>query len=237
MLGRVLRSLALASLVALVPAGARAQAEEPDALEDEAGDPSDEELVRWAAREIARADGRRAGERPPVPPDAYLAVGATPDVQLLEDRLELRLLAELGLGLGGILLGGGAGALLVWAASESNADPTWMAIAIGSATVLGALGVTAGVTLGAELTGGRGNFGHAFLGQVIGAVLALPLVAIGLANDALPLALVAAGVLPLAGAILGYEVGHGERAGGGSPQAFVAPTRTGAIATVAGSLP
>jgi hypothetical protein len=236
----VLRSLLVASLVALVPARARAQEEPapPDALEDpHEDDASDEELIRWAARELARADGRRAGDRPPVPPDAYLATGAAPDVQLLEDRLELRLLAELGLGLAGILLGGGAGALLVWAASESNAEPTWMAIAVGSATVLGALGVTAGVTLGAELTGGRGNFGHAFLGQVIGAVLALPLVAIGLANDALPLTLVAAGVLPLAGAILGYEVGHGDRVSAGGAQAFVTPTRTGAIATVAGSLP
>ncbi len=229
------RALVIALALLAVPAAAGAQDEEASA----AGEPSDEELIRWASREIGRADGRTLGDRPPVPPDAYLVSGGPYDVELASDdeRLALRLLAEVGGGLAGVLAGGGLGAVLIWVASESNADPDWMAIAVGAGTILGALGVTSGVTLAADLTGGRGNFGHAFLGQVIGAVAALPLVVLGLANDALPLALVAAGVLPLAGAVLGYEIGHADRVSAGGPIAFVTPTREGALATVAGPLP
>ncbi|MCA9607572.1 MAG: hypothetical protein KC619_18320 [Myxococcales bacterium] len=227
-----MRSLLVVLLLALVPAGAAAQDEPAD---DEL---SDEALIRWASREIGRSEGRALGERPPVPPDAYLHDGAPYDLHLAgeEDQLGLRLLAEAGGGLVGILAGGGIGAVIVWVASESNADPTWMATAVGAAAILGSVGVTAGVTLAADLTGGRGNFGHAFIGQAIGAVVALPLVVLGLANDALPLSLVAAGVLPLAGAILGYEVGHADRVSAGGPIAFVTPTRAGALATVAGPL-
>ena len=51
---------------------------------------------------------------------------------------------------------------------------------VASVTVLGALSVTAGVTLAAHLTGGRGNFGHAFLGQILGGDSALPFVVLAL---------------------------------------------------------
>ena len=226
--------LLAALLLVTVPAGAAAQ----DLDAPSRDEPSDEELIRWASHEVGRVDGRSLGERPPVPPDAYLAQGGPHDLHLVgeDDRLALRLLAEVGGGLVGVLAGGGIGALVIWAAAESNADPTWLAIAVGTGAVLGSLGVTGGVTLAADLCGGRGNFGHAFLGEVIGAVAALPLVVLAFANDALPLALVAAGVLPLAGAMLGYEVGHADRVSAGGPIAFVTPTPSGALATVAGPL-
>ena len=202
------------------------------------GELGDEELIRWAAREVGRADGWTMGERPPVPPDSYLEIGALggiPDVGTEHDVA--RLLSELTGGALGLMVAGGAGALWVWAAIEGAADPDWMALAVGTATIFGSLGLTAGVTLAADLTGGHGNFGHAFLGQLLASAAALPLVALGFANDAPAAALVAGGLLPLAGALLGYEVGHSERASGTSAMAYLAPSNGGAQAGVAGSLP
>ena len=114
--------------------------------------------------------------------------------------------------------------------------PTWLMIAAGSGTVAGALSVTAGVTLAAHLTNGRGNFGHAFLGQMIGGAVAVPFVVLALDQDALPAALVAAGLLPLAGAVLGYEVGHANGGGSLPVMVGVAPLPDGALASVRGAL-
>jgi len=214
------------------PAPAAAPADEVD----------DDALIRWASRSLAlwRAEPVSDTRRfPPLPPDEYLehgAAGPTARLPSTVGRDGGRLLAELGGGALGVLVGGGAGALLIWAANEGGAEDDWLAIAVGGGVLLGSLGVTGGVTLGAHLAGGHGNFGHAFMGQVIGAAASLPLVVIGMENDALPLTLVALGVLPLAGAILGYEIGHGEHALSGGPVAFVAPTRGGAFAGVAGSV-
>ncbi|MCB9596459.1 MAG: hypothetical protein H6719_27295 [Sandaracinaceae bacterium] len=232
------RVLLAVALIVASPAIAAAQDLEPDPIPSP-DEPSDEDLIRWASREVGRQAGRSIGEHPPVPPDPYLGTGAGPELHLPDEegRLVLRLLAETGGGLLGVGAGGGLGALLVWAFNEGNASPDALAIAWGAAVILGSLGVTGGVTLTADWMGGRGNFGHAFLGQLVGAVAALPLVALGLANDSPALALVAAGLLPLAGAILGYEIGHMDRAGAGGPTAYVVPTMNGALAGVAGPLP
>ena len=99
--------------------------------------------------------------------------------------------------------------------------------------LLGQFGVTSGVTLAADQLRGRANFGHAFLGQLIGSIAALPFVIIGLTYDALAASMLAAGVLPLAGAMLGYELGHGSHSGEGTaPQAFLVPTVGGALAAL-----
>lgn len=218
-------------------------AEDPSEASTREGDVSDRELIRWASRELARADGRAPGERPPIPPDEYLRRSRRGGGVALPDRTErdvVRLLAELGLGALGAGLGGGAGALLIWAVMESRANPSWVALSVMGGTMLGAVGLTTGVTLGAHLAGGRGNWGQAFLGQLIGSAAALPLVVLALDNDALAAGLVAAGVLPLAGAVLGYEIGHGDAESGTSRPpvvAYAVPTRGGALGGVAGSLP
>ncbi len=207
-------------------------------------EPSDADLIRWASREIGRADGREVGGRPPIPPDRYLARSRAgrSDVTLPDDtgRDLLRLLAEIGLGALGVGVVGGAALLAVWGVSESGAGPGWeMTAALGGAAVT-AVALTGAVTLGADLAGGRGNFGHAFLGQLLGSAAALPLVVLALDNDALPVALVTAGVLPLAGAVLGYEIGHAEAQGGTRQPpvvAYAAPLRGGALGGVAGALP
>ncbi len=209
----------------------------PALAQDRGDELTDEQLIRWAAREVGRADGLTLGLHPPVPPVGYLSGGGGVIRGIGPDRVMGRILAELAGGALGVLVGGGAGTLLVWAAIEGDANPDMMMIAVGTGTVLGALGLTAGVTLAADLTGGRGNFGHAFLGQIIGSAAALPLVVFGQKNDAPVAALLAAGLLPLAGAMLGYEMGHSERASGSQVGAFVTPSEGGATAGVAGALP
>jgi hypothetical protein len=175
-----------------------------------------------------------------VPPDRYLEHGPGP-VAVMPGAPDdaVRLLAEIGGGALGVLLGGGAGTLLIWGALEADANPDVMMLAGAGGGILAALGVTSGVTLAADLTGGRANFGHAFIGQAIGSAAAVPFVVLGLTNDAPAAALVAAGLIPLAGAILGYELAHGLAGGGdgGDPVvAWVAPTRDGAMGGVAGEL-
>lgn len=233
-----MRSALLALALLAAPAAAHAQEEVSGDFTPADPEVSDSDVIRWASRELGRADGRPVGRRPPVPPDGYLARGAHGDVILAGDvNGDVgRVLAEVGGGLLGALVGGGVGALVIWAAFEENLSPTWLMIVAGSGTVLGALSVTAGVTLAAHLTNGRGNFGHAFLGQMIGGAAALPFVVLALESDALPIALVAAGLLPLAGAVLGYEVGHAN--GGGSLPVMVGvmPLPDGALASVRGTL-
>ena len=215
-------------------AGARAGAERASSRGD-----SDDDVARWAATEVGRRHGRAVGGRPPLPPDGYLE-GPDSDGPPLQLRLEpaqdlVRVLSELGMGALGVALGGGAGALLVWATSEGGGEPTWLVVSVGAAAMLGAVGVTAGVTLAGHLTSGHGNFGHAFLGQIVGAAAALPLVVVGQANDLLALSLAAAGLLPLAGAVIGYELGHADDGLAGIVR--LTPTMGGALATVAGQLP
>ncbi|MEQ9075904.1 MAG: hypothetical protein RLP09_18750 [Sandaracinaceae bacterium] len=233
-----MRSALLA--LALLAAPALADAQEEVSGDFIRADPevSDSDVIRWASREMGRVEGRPVGRHPPVPPDRYLARGTDGDVILAGDvNGDVgRILAELGGGLLGAVVGGGVGALAIWAAFEENASPTWLMIAAGSGTVAGALSVTAGVTLAAHLTNGRGNFGHAFLGQMIGGAVAVPFVVLALDQDALPAALVAAGLLPLAGAVLGYEVGHANGGGSLPVMVGVAPLPDGALASVRGAL-
>jgi hypothetical protein len=153
-----------------------------------------------------------------------------------DERDALRLLAELGGGALGVIVGGGLGALLVWAAAEARANPDWMLLAAGTGTAMGAFAVTGGVVMAADAVGGRGNFGDAFIGQLVGSVAALPFVTLGMANDAPAVALVSAGLLPLCGAVLGYEIGHANRSSW-RQLAYVTPTRGGAVAGVAGHMP
>lgn len=232
----MLRLLAVL-LVLAAPALAGAQ----DALEQVPEPPrgddaiSDVELIRWAANEVREHEGRPpAPALAPVPPDGYLGTGVDGPLALPNEseRDALRLLAELGGGTLGVLIGGGLGTLIVWGAAQADANPQWMMVAWTAGAALGAFGVTTGVVLAGEASGGRGNYGHAFIGQLIGGVAALPLVTIGLAEDAPALAVVAAGLLPLAGAVLGYEMSHAET--GSGPTIVVAPTQGGAALGVAG---
>ena len=221
---------------------------EPPAAQDPTFSPadpdvSDAEVIRWAARDVGRSEGRPPSARPPVPPDPYLHdPGHSGEVVLPgeDERTGTRLLAEVGGGALGVLVGGGAGGLIIWAALESGANPDLVVIAVGGGTVLGALAVSAGVTLAADLTGGRGNFGHAFLGQMVGGLAALPFVVLGFQEGSPAAALVAIGLLPLAGAILGYELGHSSGSGTVPPVqalAFLTPVEGGALAGVSGTLP
>lgn len=196
---------------------------------------SDTEILRWAAREVQRAE-----PAPPAPPPSYVTHAPPPEPRYItpvEESPALRILAEV---LGGVLgasAAGGLGALVIWAADQGGAAPDGMFVAIASSGVLGALGISAGVTLGGELTAGRGNFGHAFLGQVVGAAAAVPLIVSALEHDELAGALAAAALVPLIGAVIGYEVGHAEGAPRASgPIAFVAPLPGGVSAGVAGRL-
>lgn len=229
--------LLAALLVLAAPALAGAQ----DALEEVPEPPrgddaiSDVELIRWASNVVREHEGRPpAPPHAPVPPDGYVGTGVDGPLALPNEseRDAVRLLAELGGGALGVLIGGGIGTLIVWGATLADANPQWMMVAWAAGTTLGAFGVTTGVVLAGDASGGRGNYGHAFIGQLIGGVAALPLVTIGLAEDAPALAVVAAGLLPLAGAVLGYEMSHAE--GGSGPTVLVTPTQGGAAVGVAG---
>lgn len=224
-------------------AAADPSAGDPAALDPEADDISDADVIRWASREVGREDGRAVGEHPPIPPDEYLRRsrnGPQPIFEADPAGDVLRVLAETGMGtlIGGA--GGALGGLLIWAMFETGADGRWTAIAVAAGASAGALSITSGVTLGGELTGGRGNFGQAFLGQLIGAAVALPLVVLALDQDLLPAAIAAAGTLPLVGAVLGYEIGHADAQTSRVSEpvvAYAAPLRGGALGGVAGRLP
>lgn len=232
------RAWALSSLLLLAPAASAQDTPErvPEPTSDD-GALSDEELIRWAANEVRVYEGRPPEPpRPPVPPDGYIGTGVDGHVVLPGEagRDALRFLAELGGGALGVVVGGGVGALLVWGAIEGNVGPEWTLAALATAGALGAFGVTTGVVLGAEAVGGRGRYGDTFIGQLIGAVAALPVVTVGVANDAPALALVAAGVLPLAGAVLAYEVSHADRSA--AQLVYVTPLPEGALGGVAGAM-
>jgi hypothetical protein len=206
------RWIALVLLVA-APASAQGPSLEVEIPEPDDADVSEDALIRWASNEVRVYEGRpRSPERVPIVPDAYLTNGGArePMPNTLEEDIT-RVLAEISGGAIGYLIGGGIGAALIWGAHEANANPDWMMVSVAAGAVLGAMGITGGVLLAGDLTGGQGNFGHAFLGQALGSLLALPLVVLGLENDMPELAFVAAGVLPLAGAVLAYEVAHGEQ--------------------------
>lgn len=218
------------ALVLLLAAPVSAQVEiievpEPPAEPDD-GALNDDALIRWAVSELRVHRGE-----PNEAPRAALAPAeentGAPAIARVDRSDAVRVLAEIGGGTVGFAIGGGLGILLLWAADQANASPDWMLIAGGVGTVLGALGVTTGVVLAAESVGGRGNFGHAFLGQAIGSLVALPIVVLGLQNDAPELSIVAAGILPLAGAVLAYEISHGDQ----GAVAFVGPTG------IAGTIP
>lgn len=69
---------------------------------------------------------------------------------------------------------------------------------------LGAFGVPAGVTLAGSLAGGNGGYGWSVLGEFGGVLLAIP---IALLSERRPgFAVAAAIVLPIAGAVVGFEV-------------------------------
>jgi hypothetical protein len=238
----VLAACSLAWSAAWWPVGALAQiplpfeAPVPDPPPATQDDVSDLELVRWAANEVRLYEGRAAASRPPVPPDSYLGSGSVEITAVRGEDGALRVVAEVGGGLLGLLIGAGIGSLAVWGALEVNADPIWTMVAVGTATTLGAFGVTAGVVVSGEATGGRGSFGHTFIGQLVGSALAVPLVTLGLANDLPALSAVAVAILPLTGAMFGYEVSHANREGALRHVAFVRPAPGGAMVGMAGEV-
>jgi hypothetical protein len=232
------RALALIAIFAL-PQIARAQELEvvpPPPAESERLSEEDQ-LLRWASNEVRIHEGREARPpRAPLPPTDYMLTSRTGPVELVGegDRDALRVLAESGMGALGVALGGGIGALIVWGAMEGGANPDGQLIAMFAAAATGMLGVTSGVVLAGDLMEGRGNFGHAFVGQAIGVVLALPLVVLGMENDLLALPIVGLSVLPLAGAILAYEIAHADA---DAPMVYVSPIEQGAMGGVAGTMP
>jgi hypothetical protein len=227
----VLRSSAPAVLIAALATSLCAPASAQD--EEEV---SDDELIRWAANEVRILEGRPPNAPAvPMPPASYLGVSGENGAVTFADRTPLRVLAEAGAGALGFGIGAGLGALIVWAAIEARANTQWMTVAVGTGAILGALGVTSGVVLAGDALDGRGNFGHAFIGTAIGSALAIPLVVLGVEHDALPLSFVAASILPLAGAMIAYEIGHGEA--GLGPVPFVAPTGNGVVGGVVGPVP
>lgn len=198
---------------------------------------SDEELLRWASNEVRLHEGRPLPPpRPPIPPASY-TMGAEGPVVLPHEgeRDAVRLLAELGGGAVGVLVGGGVATLVVWGAVEARANPDWMMVAVGTGATIGAFAITGGVVIAGEAAGGRGTFGDAFIGQLVGSVAALPLVTLGVAEDALAISIVSATLLPLCGAILGYEISHANRSST-RQLAYVRPTPGGALLGVAGEL-
>ncbi len=214
---------------------------EPPAPVPGANELRGDELIRWAANQVRIYEGRPLPPpRPPVPPDNY--IGGEDGPLVLPDQTEndvKRFFAELGGGALGVLVGGGLGALIVWAAVNDRAAPQWQGVAVGTAVAIGTFSVAGGVVLGADLTGGYGNFGVTFIGEMIGCAAALPLVTLALANGSPAVAMVSAGVLPLAGAILAYEISHANSSGLPTSRqvAFLSPVYGGAIAGVRGSMP
>lgn len=211
----MVRLVLLTLCLAVLPVSASAQLTqslEPSEVElpppDDA-DVDDETVIRWAAQEVARAEGRTVTRHPPLPPETYLgrAEPRVPTLSLDGDPMS-RVFAELGLGAIGALIGFGLGALTIWAADEAGASADGQAIAIGASAMVAGLAVTAGITLGAEVRGGRGNFGHAFLGMLVGSAVAIPFIVYGLAFAVEGAALAAGLVLPLVGGVIGYEIGH-----------------------------
>ena len=197
---------------------------------------SDDELLRWASNEVRVHEGRPIlPPRPPIPPASY-TMGAEGPVVLPHEgeRDAVRLLAELGGGAVGVLVGGGVAALVVWGAVEARANPDWMMVAVGTGATIGAFAVTGGVVIAGEAAGGRGTFGDAFIGQLVGSVAALPLVTLGMAEDALAISIVSASLLPLCGAILGYEISHANRSTT-RQLAYVSPMPGGAMVGAAGA--
>jgi hypothetical protein len=97
-------------------------------------------------------------------------------------------------------------------------------------------GMPAGVTLAGHLLGGNGGYGWSLAGLLGGALLALPLAA--LTQRAAAFQGTIAVVLPLAGAVLGYEVSSDDARPAQTqgprlfPQALV--LSDGALAGVAG---
>lgn len=198
---------------------------------------SDAELIRWAAREVRIHEGRRAERHPPIPPDGYVGASVDRPGAALDGATDdlLRVLAEVGVGSLGLLLGAGVGGLLVWSAHELDADPIWTMVAVGAGSTIAAFGVTLGVVLGGEAVDGRGNFGHAFIGQLMGSALTLPFVTLAMAEDRPELAVLAVALFPLAGAILGYELSHASRDGGLRLLSVVSPTPGGVVLGLAGA--
>jgi hypothetical protein len=236
-------------VLAIAPAAARAQPSTartveivPEPPSPAARDVGDDELLRWASNEVRIYEGRPlAPPRPPGPPDSYFGTGADGVLTLPDQsaRDATRVLAELGGGALGALVGGGLATLMVWGAMEERASTEWMMVAVGAGAALTTVGVTGGVVLAGDAAGGHGNIGDTFIGELIGSAVAVPLITIGIDNDAPVLAFVAAGVLPLAGAILGYELSHANSESAAAPRqiAFLSPTYGGAVAGVRGTLP
>lgn len=223
-------------LVFAVGSGAHAQNEPvPEPPPGDSQPLSDEELIRWAANEV-RIHERRAPEppRPPVPPASYLGSEEPLALPGEGERDALRVLGEFGGGVAGVVIGGALAALAVWCAIEAGAAPDVLLLTGAAATAIGAFAITGGVTLAGDALGGNGRFADAFIGQLIGSLAALPLVTVGLMNDAPGVAIASAALLPLAGALRAYEFSHANRS---HSRAYAAPMPGGATVGLVGSVP
>lgn len=211
--------------------------EDPDSRGEE---PTDDEVARWATQEL-REHGLAHGSpaTTPVPPATYVENNAeappATSHRAPSSHDEERILAEVGGGLAGALVGGGAGAFLMWALVDANADPHVLTGAGIAAGTLAAVAIAAGVALSADAAGGQGNFGYALIGQMIGALIAIPIAVLALDNDLIGAAMAATGILSVGGAIVAYEISHANAPLSGS-SAFIAPTRDGILVGAAGAM-
>jgi hypothetical protein len=129
-----------------------------------------------------------------------------------------RILAETGLGLLGGVAGVVGGSLIYYgvasAAGCAGGDfCSYDAVGV-AALVTSPFAIAAGVTLGGEVAGGRGNYGWALLGTSAGAALGAPLFAVaptresegGGAGELVAASSVAMGLLAVAGGVVFYEL-------------------------------
>jgi hypothetical protein len=173
---------------------------------------SERELVRWAIRELRgwRDQGGRA--RPPLPPNEYRSAQDQPGAVIYRERSGLlRVLGELGLGILGAGLGGGAGLFGLWLVEELQLDRSARLMAGLVTAGLATVGTTAGVLLGGSLSQGEGRPAETFLFQVLGTLLALPLVVWSIDEGREGIGLAAGATLPVLGAVVGYELSHAAR--------------------------
>jgi preprotein translocase subunit SecG len=130
-----------------------------------------------------------------------------------EDRV-VRVTYESVAGLGGLAVGLLAAVGVGVAAKESGPDPVGAGAVLAVVTGVAAVVFLqpAGVYLAGHLSGANGNYGPALLGDVIGLGAAVGVGCATLASSSssqekmLPVVLISALVLPLTGAVMGYEL-------------------------------
>lgn len=131
-------------------------------------------------------------------------VVATPPPPAAEERPgNGNLLAELGGGALGYIVGGGFGLALMLGLEDAAA------FGIPTGIFIAGLGIAAGITIGGATTGGNGSFWAAFLGQALGGLTSLFLLPLTWRHPQLAITTIAA--FPLLGGVLAYDISDRNR--------------------------